>query len=36
MTGQLQITQVTIDPRRPSDPPKLLCYASIVLKEQAP
>lgn len=31
MTSQLQVTRVTIGPPRPSDPPKLLCYASIVL-----
>lgn len=31
MTGQLQVTQITISPPRPSDPPILLCYARIVL-----
>ena len=31
MSKQLEITQVTIGPTRPTDPPKLLCYASIVL-----
>ncbi len=30
MTGQLQVTQITIAPPRPADPPRLLCYASIV------
>ena len=31
MTSQLQVTQVTIGPPRPTDPPRLLCYASILL-----
>jgi hypothetical protein len=31
MSKQLETTQVTIDPMRPTDPRKLLCYASIVL-----
>ena len=31
MSKQLEITQVTIGPTRPTHPPKLLCYASIVL-----
>ena len=31
MSKQLEITQVTIGPPRPTAPPKLLCYASIVL-----
>ncbi|MGA8347192.1 MAG: hypothetical protein ACXWNX_08535 [Isosphaeraceae bacterium] len=29
MTCQREITQVTIGPLRPTDPPKLLCSASI-------
>ena len=29
MTCQREITQVTIGPPRPTDPPKLLCSASI-------
>ncbi len=31
MTGQLEITRVTIAPPQPTDPPELLCHASIVL-----
>ena len=31
MSKQLEITQVAIGPTRPTHPPKLLCYASIVL-----
>ena len=32
MSKQLEITQVTIGPPRSTDPPKLLCSASIVLR----
>ncbi len=31
MSMQLEITQVTVGPPRPTDPPKPHCYASIVL-----
>jgi hypothetical protein len=31
MKGQLQVTQIKIFPPQPSDPARLLCYASIVL-----
>ncbi len=31
MTGQPEITQVTIGPPRPTDPLELLCYARILL-----
>lgn len=30
MTIQLQVTEVTIRPPEPSDPPGLLCHASVV------
>lgn len=33
MTRQRKITQVTIGPLRPTDPPNLLCSASIDWRE---